>query len=98
MPSALLARVAVTISELKKSPTAALEAGSGCPVAILNHNIPTHYAVSAAVWERILDALDEAELSRICDERLADGEEPVTLTLDDLRARRRRPAKAAKRT
>src|SRR5688572_10949277 len=71
MPTALLAPVGVTISELKKSPSAALGAGRGRPVAILNHNTPTHYAVPAAAWEAIVEVLDDAELNRICDERLA---------------------------
>lgn len=82
MPTPLLADVAVTISELKKSPTAALGAGHGRPVAILNHNVPTHYAVSAAVWEQIVEALDDAELHRICDARA--GEPRIAVSLDDL--------------
>jgi antitoxin StbD len=82
MPTALLAEVAVSISELKKSPTAALEAGRGYPVAILNHNTPTHYAVPARAWERILELLDDADLNRICDAR---ADEPaVEVSLDDL--------------
>jgi antitoxin StbD len=82
MPAALLADVAVTITELKKSPTAALAAGNGRPVAILNNNTPTHYAVTASVWEGIIDALDDVELNRICDQR--SGEPVVMVSLDDL--------------
>ena len=82
MPAALLADVAVSISELKKSPSAALEAGRGRPVAILNHNTPTYYAVPAALYERMLEAIDDATLNRLCDER---AEEPrISVTLDDL--------------
>ena len=82
MPTPLLANVAVTISELKRAPTAALDAGRGRPVAIMNHNTPTHYAVTAAVWERIVDILDDADLNRICDERIS--EERIKMTLDEL--------------
>ena len=89
MPATLLASVGVTISELKKSPSAALRAGNGRPVAILNHNVPTHYAVPADVWEMLLEQIDEIELNRLCDERLASGEAPVRMTLDELWARRR---------
>lgn len=82
MPAALLADVAVSISELKKSPSAALDAGRGRPVAILNHNTPTYYAVPAALYERMLEAIDDATLNRLCDER---AEEPrIPVTLDDL--------------
>ena len=82
MPTALLAPVGITISELKKSPSAALDAGKGRPVAILNHNTPTHYAVPASTWEAIVDALDDAELRRICEERAQERTVPVSL--DDL--------------
>ncbi len=82
MPAKLLSDIAVSITELKRSPTAALEAGGGRPVAILNHNTPTHYAIPAAAWERILEALDDATLNRICDERAA--ETTIEVTLDDL--------------
>jgi antitoxin StbD len=82
MPAALLADVAVSISELKKSPSAALDAGRGRPVAILNHNTPTYYAVPAALYERMLEAIDDATLNRLCDER---AEEPrIPVMLDDL--------------
>jgi antitoxin StbD len=82
MPTALLADVAISISELKRHPTAALDAGHGHPVAILNHNTPTHYAVPASAWEGILDALEDVELNRICDERA--GQRSVKVALDDL--------------
>ncbi|MBN8899634.1 MAG: hypothetical protein BGO51_03050 [Rhodospirillales bacterium 69-11] len=82
MPTALLADVAVSISELKRHPTAALDAGRGHPVAILNHNTPTHYAVPADVWARILEALDDEQLNAICDAR---ADEPsVEVSLDEL--------------
>ena len=82
MPTPLLAKVAVSISELKRSPSAALEAGGGHPVAILNHNTPTHYAVPAAVYERMLELIDDATLNRICEERA--GEARIPVRLDDL--------------
>jgi antitoxin StbD len=82
MPTVLLADVAVSISELKRHPTAALDAGRGYPVAIMNHNTPTHYAVPAAVWEGIMEALEGAELNRICEERM--GQPSVKVSLDNL--------------
>lgn len=85
MPTPLLAPVGITVSELKASPTAALASGRGRPVAILNHNTPTYYAVPAAVWEAIVEALDDVELKRLCEERLAaEGHAAVRVTLDEL--------------
>ena len=82
MASAILADVAVSVTELKKNPSLALDAGHGRAVAILNHNRPTHYAVPAAVWERINDLLEDVELNRLCDERA--GEVGTPVSLDDL--------------
>lgn len=84
MPTSLLADVGVTITELKRSPTAALDAASGRPVAILNHNVPTHYAVPARLWEQIVDALDDLHLREVAEARMNEGRVPVTL--DELMA------------
>ncbi len=83
MPMTLLADVGVTITELKRSPGTALDAGNGRPVAILNHNVPTHYAVPAKLWEQIVDMLDDLHLRELAEARA--HEETVPVTLQQLR-------------
>ena len=80
----VLAEMAVSISELKKNPMATVAAGEGLPVAVLNRNEPAFYCVPAKAYEQLMDRLDDLELNRLADLRLADGQAPVRLSLDEL--------------
>lgn len=82
MLEALLADYGVSISDLKKNPSAVIAAAGGSPVAILNRNTPAAYLVPAAAWEAMLDRLDDIELARIVRER--EGEVGVEVAIDDL--------------
>ncbi|PKP90772.1 MAG: prevent-host-death protein [Alphaproteobacteria bacterium HGW-Alphaproteobacteria-16] len=80
----VLADSAVSISDLKKNPSAVIAAAEGFPVAVLNRNTPQAYLVPAAAWEALMDRLEDMELAEIVRERLASGEEPVKVDLADL--------------
>ncbi|WBF44657.1 type II toxin-antitoxin system Phd/YefM family antitoxin [Serratia rubidaea] len=69
MPNIILSDTSASISELKKNPMGTVNAGEGYPVAILNRNQPAFYCVPAALYERMLDVLDEQELIRLVNER-----------------------------
>lgn len=69
MPSIILSDMSASVSELKKNPMATVNAGEGLPVAILNRNQPAFYCVPAALYEQIMDALDDLELVRLVKER-----------------------------
>ena len=81
---AILAPSSVGISELKANPTAVLEASGDKPVAILNRNKPVGYMLTAAAWEKIHNMLEDQEILKIVESRLADGQKPVKVSLDDL--------------
>lgn len=78
----ILASAGVSISELKKNPSAVIAAAEGFPIAILNRNTPAAYLVPADAWEAILDRLDDIELVRIVKER--EHEVGIPVSLDDL--------------
>lgn len=78
----LLAPSGISISDLKKNPSAAIEAAEGFPVAILNRNKPAAYLVPAKAWEEILDRLDDLELIEIVQARA--GQEEIEVSIDDL--------------
>ena len=80
----VLADCSVSISELKKNPTALLNEAAGAPIAILNHNKPTAYLVPAETYEWLMDKIEDLELAIIVRERLQDKSEAVGVTLDDL--------------
>ena len=76
------AGVAVSVSDLKRSPTAIMDEAGGGAVAVLNHNRVMAYMVSADVYEAMLDRLDEIELVEIAKARA--DEKPIGVTLDEL--------------
>ena len=78
----LLADVGVSISDLKKNPSAVIAAAEGAPVAILNRNTPAAYLVPAKMWEELLERLDDMALVEII--RSREGEVGVEVSIDDL--------------
>ena len=59
-------------------------AGEGMAVAVLNRNEPAFYCVPARAYEELMDLVEDLELGRIADTRLADGLEPLRVSLDAL--------------
>ena len=76
------APVAVSVSDLKKSPTAIMNEANGEAVAVLNHNRIMAYMVPADVYEAMLDRLDDVYLSEIVKSR--SGEKGVPVDINDL--------------
>ncbi|MCG8990882.1 type II toxin-antitoxin system prevent-host-death family antitoxin [Laribacter hongkongensis] len=79
---AIHADVTVSVTELKRSPSAIIEQAGNNPVAILNHNRPAAYLLSAELFESILDRLEDAQDVKLARER-ANGPF-VEVNLDDL--------------
>lgn len=82
MPNAVLARIAASVTELKRDPMGTVAAGAGAPVAILNRNAPAFYCVPAEVFEAMMDRLEDAELNALADARK--DEAVIRVSLDDL--------------
>jgi len=80
----VLADCSASISELKKNPTALLNEADGSAIAILNHNKPAAYLVPAETYEFLMEMLDDYELSKLVESRLADLSDAVEVSLDDL--------------
>lgn len=78
----ILARAGVSISDLKKNPSAVIAAADGYPIAILNRNTPAAYIVPADAWEAIMDRLEDMDLAEIVRQR--EGEEAVSVDIEDL--------------
>ena len=82
MGKPLLAGAGVSISDLKKNPSAVIDAAGGFPVAILNRNTPVAYLVPAQAWEALMDRLEDIELAEIV--RARAGEVGVKVDIDNL--------------
>lgn len=65
MPNIIYTDTIASISELKKNPMATVSAGRGYPVAILNHNQPAFYCVPAELYERMLQHIDDEDLTNL---------------------------------
>ncbi len=78
----MYADASVSITELKKDPSAVIEQAEGFPVTILNHNRPAAYLVPAAAFEALLDKLEDVELAAIVKRR--EGQSEIEVSLDEL--------------
>jgi len=76
------AEIAVSVSDLKRNPTAIMNEAAGSPVAVLNHNRVMAYMVPAETFETMMEQLDDIKLAEIIKQR--SGEVPVPVALDDL--------------
>jgi antitoxin StbD len=68
----VLASRSVSITELKRSPSAVLEQAGSEPVAVLNHNRPAAYLLSPRVYEAMLERLN-ADLRQSIQEGIDSG-------------------------
>ncbi|MEK8090244.1 type II toxin-antitoxin system prevent-host-death family antitoxin [Thermithiobacillus plumbiphilus] len=78
----LYTNASVSISELKKNPSAVIEEAGGFPVAVLNHNKPAAYLVPAAAFEAMMERIEDIELATLVKER--EHEPTVKVSMDEL--------------
>ena len=76
------AQVAVSVSDLKKSPSAVMANAAGETVAVLNHNRIMAYMVPAAAYEAMVERLDD--LALVDTIRARADETAVRVSLDEL--------------
>ena len=77
------AQTTISVTELRRSnPSKIIEDAVGLPVAVLNHNKPEAYLLSAKVYEKLLDQIDDAILLKIIEKRR--GGKTVRVKLEDL--------------
>lgn len=80
----ILSTYSASVSELKKNPSSILEESGGEPVAILNHNKPTAYLVSASMYEEMLERLENTKLLEIAQSRTHEKKDSIEVSLDEL--------------
>jgi antitoxin StbD len=88
MPQELLASTTLSVTELKADPmAAAAQAERGKPVAVLRHNKAAFYCVSPSQMAHFLaleEQLENLTLNRLADAALAESDELVEVSWDDL--------------
>jgi len=80
----MLANYTASITELKQSPTQLLKDAGNEAIAILNHNVTSAYLVPSDLYGKMMDIIDDYNLSQEVEKRLNDGEKPIRVDIDDL--------------
>jgi antitoxin StbD len=78
----IYARNTVSMTDLRRNPSEVIEVANLAPVAVLNHNKPAAYLISAAAYEEILEQLEDAALTKIVKAR--QGGKSVKVNIEDL--------------
>ncbi len=78
----IYARNTVSMTDLRRNPSEVIEVANLAPVAVLNHNKPAAYLISAATYEEILEQLEDAALTKIVKARQRGRS--VKVNIDDL--------------
>jgi len=73
------ANLAVSVSDLKKSPSAVMAKANGEAVAVLNHNRIMAYMLPADAYEAMIEELDDMYLAEIVKSRLHEKAELVDI-------------------
>lgn len=78
----VLASVTVSVTELKRNFANILKEVENTPVAVLNHNRPEAYLLSADFYEQLISSLEDLEDAKLVQER--SGGPYVEVKLDEL--------------
>lgn len=81
---AILADIAVSMSEFKKNPAAVLREANNRPVAVLSHNRAAFYMVEPSLFEVLMEELADQDLDLKVRRRMADRSKAVEVDIDSL--------------
>ena len=82
LTNTILTNLSAGITQLKNDPMKVMEEADGAPVAILNRNKPAFYAVPCALFEQMIEQLEDIQLNAIADAALDD--ETILVNIDEL--------------
>ena len=78
----IFAKSTISISDLRKNISSIIQDAGDAPVAVLNHNKPAAYILSAKAYEALLERLDDANLTELAKKRMSGKR--VKINLSDL--------------
>ena len=78
----IFAKSTISISDLRKNISTIIQDAGDSPLAVLNHNKPAAYILSARAYEALMERLDDAHLTELAKKRL--NGKRVKVKLDDL--------------
>ena len=78
----IYADLSISMSEFKKNPAQVLRVAGEKPVAVLSHNRPAFYMVTPKVFETLVDALADRDLTDLVRRRLEQKDQAVEVDID----------------
>lgn len=78
----IYADLSISMSEFKKNPAQVLRTAGEKPVAILNHNRPAFYMVTPKIFEALVEALADRELTELVRHRLEQNDQAIEVDID----------------
>jgi antitoxin StbD len=82
MSNVILSDLIASVSELKRHPMQVVSQAQGRPLAILNRNKPAFYCISPAMFEALIEKIEDEELVRIVQARTREQE--IEIDINDL--------------
>lgn len=76
------AKTTVSMTDLRRNPSKIMQIAGDLPVAVLNHNKPEAYLLSAKAYEALLELIDDVSLIKTIQSRK--GGKTVKVKLDEL--------------
>jgi len=76
------ADMTVSVTELKRNFAGVLATAQDTPIAVLNHNKPEAYLLSAGYYQRLMEMLEDVHDRRMVEERM--GGPFVEVNIDEL--------------
>jgi antitoxin StbD len=78
----IYADLSISMSEFKKNPAQVLRTAGEKPVAVLNHNRPAFYMVTPKIFEALVEALVDRDLTELVRHRLAQKDQAIEVDID----------------
>lgn len=72
----------ISMSEFKKNPAAVLRDAKSKPVAVLNHNKAAFYMIEPALFEALLEELEDLDLHRTVLSRMGERAHAIEVDID----------------
>lgn len=78
----IYADLSISMSEFKKNPAQVIRAAGEKPVAVLSHNRPAFYMLTPKIFEILVEALVDRDLTELVRHRLAQKDQSVEVDID----------------
>ena len=78
----IYADLSISMSEFKKNPAQVLRTAGEKPVAVLNHNRPAFYMVTPKIFEALVEAFVDRDLTGLVRHRLAQKDQAIEVDID----------------